>query len=323
VIMGIDKIRLISTRAPVQAFIDSVNEDQTKPFKESREFIVLFRNPEENFVRHDTVCRISTRKGVEPGFFLQLNFRAFIGGGIRQIFECNPNKMRRGWLDLSVLLERVFGLEFPDLKISRIDPCADIEMPVEYFRHSLRVPYKRKSTHFGTDDADSFRTFSNRGITGFQIGRSPALLRVYDKREEMRQLREDVAYLPQILTRIEWELRHRKSPISYFSELFQLLDYKPFDGIEIIKTNSSYDFHNDPKNSMKLLQLNTLAEKYGSQEAFRILNRMRNFNRDFRPFVVDSSDIKRKINESYRDGIVRFFNNEGADVRFRYGKQGN
>jgi hypothetical protein len=33
------------------------------------------------------------------------------------------------------------------------------------------------------------------------------MLRVYDKREEMRQLREDVTNFLNILTRLEWQLR--------------------------------------------------------------------------------------------------------------------
>ena len=239
--MGIDKLRLISPVFPLPEFIHEVNEDQTCP-KWLRKYQVLFRNPQKPHIQNDTVCRINTRKGIEPAFFLQLNFKAFPGGVLRQIIELNPNKLHKGCWDLLNLLERIFDPDCPDLKV---DPCADIELPVDFFRRSLRIPRKRKTTEFS--ELDSSRTYSNRGITGFYIGASPSIFRVYDKREELKRLREDVEHLPPILTRLEWELRHRKLPITFISEISELYEYRPFNKVEILSTDRSYDFHNDPK----------------------------------------------------------------------------
>jgi hypothetical protein len=318
--MGIDKLRLISTIPPRGDFLDEVNEDASMPKSTGpkRLFRVTSMGGEMNMVRKNTVCRVVIRRGIEPGFFLQLNFSAFAGDRIRHILELNPNKLRHGFSDLNHLLERIFGRDFPDLKISRIDPCADIEVPVDFFRRSLRVPAKRKSTEFAAGERDPVRTYSSRGITGFYIGSSPAALRVYDKREEMKRLRENVEYLPPTLTRLEWELRHRKCSISYLSELYGLLDYQPFERIQVLDMREVYDFHNEPEDSLRRFLFNRLSAEQGTQEAVRILNHSRNFKRNYRSLACDRTEIKEKLNESYLDGVRKFFNNEGADVRYRY-----
>jgi hypothetical protein len=319
-IMGIDRLRLISKRPPCREFFEEINEDlnQTKNAGVKRLFKVQSMLGELSIVRENTVCRIVTRHGIEPGFFLQLNFSAFAGDCIRYILEFDPNKLRYGFSDLNYLLNRIFGHNCPDLKISRIDPCADIEMPVDFFRRCLRVPAKRKSTEFAVNGQNFVRTYSDRGITGFYIGASPAALRVYDKREEMKRLRENVDYLPPILTPLEWELRHRKCPISYLSEFYGLLDYQPFDKIEVLDVREFYDFHNEPADSLKRFLFNRLSAEQGTKEAIRILNHWRNFKRDYGPITCNRMEIKEKLNESYLDGVRRFFNNEGADVRYRY-----
>lgn len=74
------------------------------------------------------------------------------------------------------------------------------------------------------------------------------------------------------------------------------------------------------KNSRKRFLLDRLTDEYGHQEAIRIVNYDRNFKRDYGSIVRDSSAIKDKLNQSYKEGITRFFDNKCADVRFRYGK---
>ena len=110
--MGIDKLRLISNHFPCPWFVDEVNEDRSLP-REVRKFDLQFRNHGENLLSYDTVCRITSRKGAEPGFFLQLNFQAFPGGGIRHILELNPNKLRHGWLDPPAALGKNFWSQVP------------------------------------------------------------------------------------------------------------------------------------------------------------------------------------------------------------------
>jgi hypothetical protein len=316
-IMGIDKLRLISTKFPRPEFIQEVNHDQMLP-KEDRKFEARLLNPNDCYLHRDSVCRINTRRKIEPAFFLQLNFQAFAGDALRHIIELNPNKLPNGFRGLLTLLERIFGPYRPDLKISRMDPCADIEMPVDYFRFNMRIPRKRKNTEFS--ELEETRTYSNRGVTGFYIGASPSLLRVYDKRDEMKRLRQEVDYLPPILTRVEWELRYRKLPIMLLSQFRELLEYRPFEKIEFLETDRIYDFHNDTKNSRKQFLLDRLTDEYGRQEAIRIVNRDRNFKRDYENIIVNSSEVRERLQQSYRDGVTRFFKNQSADVSSRYAK---
>jgi len=234
----------------------------------------------------------------------------------------NPNKLRAGFLELMETIAWIFGSIPGDLKISRIDPCADIDLPVDFFLRCLRVPRKRKSAQYAKDDGHPLRAYGNRGVTGFTIGASPAMLRIYDKREELRRLREDVSGIPPILTRLEWELRHRKCPIARISEIDRLQEYRPFDQVEILTTTEVYDFHNDTKNSTRLFLLNRLTDEYSRQEAIRIVNYQRNFGRDYGAIVADDAEIKERLNESFRAGIQMFFENKGADVRYRYGIPG-
>jgi hypothetical protein len=315
-IMGIDKLRLISTQFPRPEFVNEVNEDQMYFPKELRKFDARLLSSNHLGLQRDSVCKISTRRGIEPQFYLHTNFQAFPGDVIRHLVEFNPNKLRNGYLDLVNLLDRIFGPYRPDLKISRMDPCADIEMPVDFFRFNMRIPRKRKNTEFA--ELDTSRTYSNRGVTGFYIGANPSLLRVYDKREEMKRLRQEVDYLPPILTRVEWELRHKKLPITWLSQFRELLDYQPFEKIEICETDRIYDFNYDTENSRKKFLLDRLTDEYGRQEAIRIVNRSRNFKRDYGSIVMKSPEIIDRLHQSYRDGVTRFFNNECADVRFRY-----
>jgi hypothetical protein len=309
---------MVTLEIPRPAFLQAVNSDLSRPRGE-RTFDVRFRHPAESKVSELSVCRIFTRPRVQPAFYLQLNFSMFPGDLCRQIVELNPNKLRGGFRELMETIVWIFGSIPGDMKISRLDSCADIELPVDFFLHSLRIPYKRKSVHYLGADGQVMRTYSDRGVTGFTIGASPAMLRVYDKREELRRMREDVSSLPPILTRFEWELRHRKCPVRRIFEIDRLLEYRPFDAIEILSTNEVYDFHNDTRRSTKRFLFDQLARRYGRHEAIRILNFHRNFRRDYDGIVEDNQAIKDRLNRSFRAGVQLFFENRGADIRYRYG----
>jgi hypothetical protein len=217
---------------------------------------------------------------------------------------------------MTEILLRIFGDDFSEMKVSRVDLNADIDLPVDYFRRAVRVPRKRKTTGFGSVMGD----YTNRGLTGFYIGRSPSLLRVYDKREEMKQARFDIASLPPVITRLEWELRQHKSPIRYLVELSQLLDYRPFDPLQIIETETVYDFHNDTENSRKRYLLDKLSNDYGRHDAIRILNKGRNYSRDYRHIAfTDTENVKARLHDSYLDGLHKFFANEQADLEIKNG----
>ena len=314
--MGIDKLRLISESPVSQSFCELATEDLKHPQSESR--LKVF--PCQEAIERHSSCRISTkRKRYYPPFFLNMNFAAFKGSEFKQILELNPNKLENGLEDLNQLIAFIFGPGCPDLKISRIDLNGDVQAPIDYFFRSVRVPLKRKATKYRESDSQSIRIHGNAGITGFQLGASPSILRVYDKVQEQRKLGEDVSNLPEILTRFEWELRHGKCPVRYLSELPELLDYEPFEKIELLDTPEFYDFDNDFRAAKNQLIYNKLIEEYGAHEAARILNKGRHFKRDYRPALLENDQLKKEIQDSYLLGVERFFNNQGADVRYLYG----
>jgi hypothetical protein len=312
--MGIDKLRLISDRFPDGAFLEELNAQLKLP-REERIYNIGFKGNIDDLVISRLMgapMTITARKGVVPGFFLDLN-RMTPNGRIVNIFECNPNKLHRGKSTLDQLLERLFqGKMF--LKTSRIDLNADIvDVSVDFFRRSLRIPRKRKTTEFALQDL-STASYSNRGVTGFYIGRSPSLFRVYDKRLEMKSLGENVDSIPPIYTRLEWEYRHRKCPIRSASELSLLKDLRPFDSLEILDVGSGYDFHNELDTSLRRYTFNQLAADYGAHEAARILNGKRNFKRDFDPLTLNTESLRELLQESYLRSIRRFFDNQYSDT---------
>ena len=319
--MGIDKLRLITTEPVSQNFCGSVNWDVElyKDCRRMRLFDVFIRNPEKNQIDPDLQCRIATRKGKSyPAFFLHLNFQAFTGHGLRQILEVNPNKFIHGADDLRALIRSIFGEPLPDFKVSRIDLNADVQMPVDRFFRSLRVPYKRKATKYSEERRNAVRVHGNCGVTGFQLGASPSLLRVYDKREELRRLRQETDHLPAVLTRFEWELRHSKCPIKYLSELPELLEIQPFDQLQFTEPSPGYDFRADPVASRKRYLYDSLAEDYGAHEAARILNRSRHFKRDVAPLLMPAAGVKEQLHRSYLAGVARFLDGQCADIGVNY-----
>ena len=312
--MGIDKLRLVSDRFPCQSFVDEVNAQLKLP-REERIYNIGFKGNIDNVVLSrltGTPIRITTVKRVSPAFFLELN-HVVPDGRIVNILECNPNKFPRGNHSLDEIVQRIFqGKLF--LKVSRIDLNADIPgLPVDFFRRALRVSRKRKTTLFGVQDLAT-ASYSCRGVTGFYIGRTPSLLRVYDKRLEMKSLGEDVTLIPETYTRLEWELRHRRCPIRTLLDLSQLRDVRPFDSLEILDVGDSYDFHNDRAESLKRYSFNYLAQDYGAHEARRILNGNGNFKRDFAPLTQNTDDVREFLQDSFSWSMRLFFGNQFSDT---------
>ena len=310
--MGLDKLRLVSHRRPSSDFMDQINAELALP-TDLRRYVIHFRDPKERAVGRATQCSITTKNRLSPFFYLQTNCFLPVNAGIVHVLEMNPNNFHHGFIDLCSLIDQIFGERSSDLSISRMDLNADVEVPVDYFRRTLRIPRKRKSAEY--QKWDGLTTHSNRGLTGFSIGRTPSLLRVYDKIGEMKQLKEDISGLPSILTRLEWELRHRRCPVRLFSEIEAIADVHPFETVQIVDTPEIYDFLNDPSGSLKNFIYHHLAEQYSGHQAIRILNHNRNFVRDFKPCLIDVSDLKKRLQASYLHGIRRFFSNQASDVR--------
>ena len=317
--MGLDKLRLVAHLGPQDSFLEELNNDLTLP-REFRAFSVQFRNTEEYRVKPTTRCSITPGRGRSPFFFLQMNCSIPSKGNVH-VFELNPNNLDGGFAEFQEVHTRVFGEVIEDPAISRIDLNADIEIPVHYLRHSLRVPRKRKTSEYAKSETTQLATFNNRGVTGFCIGRSPSLLRVYDKREEMLHLREDVTGIPRVLTRLEWELRHARCPVRLLSQLQAISTIRPFDLLEVYESPEVYDFHNYPLESTRRFTLNRLSAELGNHDAIRVLNAHRNFARDYRPLAFEISGVKERLQESYAEGVRRFFANQRSDVRSMLSRQ--
>jgi hypothetical protein len=93
------------------------------------------------------------------------------------------------------------------------------------------------------------------------------------------------------------------------------LEYRPFDPLQIIDTNRIYDFHNDTVDSRKRYLLDNLAGDYRVHDAIRILNKdNRNYSRDYKPLLTDTTRIKERLQASYLDGLQKFFSNQEPDL---------
>src|SRR5262245_59734796 len=165
--MGLDKLRLISRRAPSDTFLAEVNAEKVLR-EDQRRFVITTRNPSESHIARTSMCTISSTKHAFTGFFLQMHYNV-PGTGRIHVLELNPNKLPHGCHTLAEVVTWIFEDAVNELKISRLDLHADIELPVDYFRRTLRVSPKRKTSAFVLDRGD----YTNRGLTGFYIGRSP------------------------------------------------------------------------------------------------------------------------------------------------------
>ncbi len=311
--MGIDKLRIITTDRALPSFIEEVAEDMALP-RHHRTFELRVHEQEDNLSKYSR-CFISTRKGVTPFLYLSLNYPR-PKAGEEQILEVNPNKMPEGLRDLHRIIDRVFGPDCGDFRIARIDPSADSQVPVDYFFRALRIPRKRKSTRYLQEPLQ--QTYSDRGQTGFLIGRSPALFRVYDKREEMKRSGKDLAYYPKPFTRVEWEFRNKRCPVRRLSQLPDLFDYRPFDSLEFLDTDKYYDFHNQTVEACKKFLLDQLAATCGGHEAARILNKGRHFKREFSEILITGNSIKADLQNSYTQGLQLLFDNKCPDQRYSH-----
>jgi len=319
--MGLDKLRVMSEAEPKRDFFDMLNADFRLPAEERRYvYRFQYRDREEIHAMSPTSqVRIHTRPKVTPFVFVELNHSVPSGKLPPQtIVECNPNRFADGFDGVCRLLDSMFQLK-DALKVTRLDLNADIEgVNVQYFRDALRYPQKRKSGDIGE--------YRKRGTETLYIGRRPMLLRVYDKIQELKYHGVDPSSLPPVLTRTEWESHGRRwnllphtpgAEITHFSDLPNLLRFQPFARLELFEV-PVYDFENETQGSIHRLTFQALAEKQSAQAAVSILNKKRNFSRDYRHLLLNNEDVLNQIQKSYLDTTRRFFNNQGADVRFLY-----
>jgi hypothetical protein len=345
--MGIDKIAMMTVEEPSPSWLDFVNDDFRRP-EDHRNFVFDFKYREKRAVDRitaDSQVAIYTKPHISPFVRVELKFKVH---GSKEPpstrIETNPNNMNRGWQDLQTVVDFVFGRRV-DMRITRLDLNADIEdVSVQYFRDALRVPKKRKS--------GEILEWKNKGIETYYIGRNPAKLRTYDKIQERKYHNADISKLPDVLTRLEWELHGdrilkcaglphdygstRPAPVLgksktqafYFSELPILKDSRPFGSLEFIEGTPYYDFKTDDFQSgaaasVHRLTYAALVEKFGAQDAIRILNSSRHFSRDYKPLVLNNDKLKNRIESAFRQSINRFFQNSGSSVAHTYVRCGH
>jgi hypothetical protein len=319
--MGIDKLRLISGSEPKRSFFDSLNADFRLSDGHLREFVYNFKYRDRatiEAIEPSNEVSIHTKPGVEPSLFVQLNYQA-PGGKLppQTVVECNPNKFHNGFSGVDRLLDSIFWLK-DSLKITRLDLNADVAgVSVQYFRDALRYPKKRKSGDIGE--------WRKRGTETVYVGRSPSLLRIYDKRAEQKYRGADLRGFPEVLTRLEWETRQgrwNKLPhvkdVVHFGDLSNLLEFEPFARIELFEV-PAYDFEQNPREAVRQFTFDALTRKQGAQSAVSILNKGRHFRRDYGGCLINRRDVCEQIERSYRQTTQLFFENKGADVSFIYG----
>jgi hypothetical protein len=319
--MGLDKLRCITPRRPGNAWFDMLNVEFKQP-KDQRSLVFNFQfKDRKNVGAIDMTSRvrIHTKPGIEPAFFLELNYIA-PGGKLPplSVWEINPNKFDQGWAGVERMRLQIFTDDCLDLKVTRMDLNAEIEgVSVHYFRDALRIPLKRKSADCAKErDREEWKSC---GVQTLYIGRSPSRLRIYDKIQELKYRGIGLRGLPDVLTRFEWELRNDRCPIEHFADIRRLLpDCDPFAAIQLKDASEYYDYKNDPHGSMKRRLFKGLVEDLGIHDAIKVFNRDRNFARDFRPIVVDNTDLKQQIGESYQRTNRRLLSNRGADIPHLY-----
>ena len=316
--MAIDKLRAITERRPRQSWFDQMNAELQRPEAE-RHFIFnfLYRDRADmDRIGISTRVRISTKPKIVPHYMVELN--SIAPGGKKPpftVFETNPNKYEKGWDGVCSQVDEILSPEdVEDLKITRVDLNAEIEVSVQFLRDSLIVSGKRKNAAISKDRED----WQNFGTETFYIGRRPSRVRIYDKIQELKYRSQDVTRLPKVLTRVEWELGGVRVPIDKFARLPDLLpECHPFAVIQIKESVPYYDFKTDLKRSIRRKQFDDLIKAYGAHEARRLLNRCypRHFARDFGEGVVlDNTKVKDALIQSYGRNRSRLLSGRGADI---------
>lgn len=249
--------------------------------------------------------RVATRKDVEPAFYLLLNFTVSRRDPPRHIVEVNPNNMAGGLRELDNLLGLLFeGFGPAAFNISRLDLNADVCLPVEQIFHTLYVPPKKKAeSHHLTDKEGRTGKHFKRFLTGFYIGGSPGMLRVYDKLEELRVKKKDVSGMPDPLTRIEFELRHHKCPVRILSDIFRLAAVEPFRGLQFFKFSPQIILG---QQSARRTCLQDLVRSVGMHQAIRSLNGDRHFRRDYEGILEPMPEMSDLLQRAYMEGVKRF-----------------
>lgn len=206
--------------------------------------------------------------------------------------ELNPSKLGLKYHDLLTKLDKALDIE--DSVIQRIDHACDYDIPVSLAYECIRVKRKRNVRTYGEYKAG--------GLTGFWAGSKFEKFVIYNKAYELRgKTFKPVSDSPfKFSTLTRFELRHNTKKIPYRSlkELPFLIDYDPFEGLEVMELKEEFkDEFSDFRRENRV---------HGFQNTFMKLNKHNNFRRDyFRYFKL--SDLPSKLRSGYRANLGQFF----------------
>jgi hypothetical protein len=302
--MGIDKARFVTTLPVRETFMDSLNVEWLgRPTYPS--YKISAPNLEGQPLSRAHRIQLATRPGSEIFFFLQLNFSANRKESPRNVLELNPNNVAGGIKELFALLDSVFEHFHPALfRVSRLDLNADVCLPVDQIFQTLYVPPKRKGeSHLLTDREGRTRRQFKRFLTGFYIGSSPAMLRVYDKLEELKSKKKSISEMPDPLTRLEFEFRHHKCPVRDLTDISRLAAVEPFRGLQFFKFSPQITYE---KQSVRRTNLQELVRSVGMHQAIRSLNGDRHFRRDYEGILEPMPEMSDLLQRAYLEGVKRF-----------------
>lgn len=306
--MGIDKARFVTTLPVRNSFMNYIS-DQWQYGSCPTLYRVSAPNLDGKPLKRSDRVQVVTCREAEPSFYLLLNFKASRREDPRHVIEVNPNNMQGGLQQLFRLFDSIFDGFGPEVfKISRLDLNGDIELPVEQIFRSLYVPPKKKAdTLFLADNEGRTRAQFKIRLTGFYIGASPAMLRVYDKREEMRVKKKDLSGVPDILTRVEFEFRHHKCPVKKLSEISKLANLEPFHELQFFSVSSQ---NMSTQRAARQASLEDLVRHVGMHQAIRSLNEDRHFKRDYQGILQPVPEIREQLQRAFLEGVKRFLKTE-------------
>jgi hypothetical protein len=238
----------------------------------------------------------------------------------------------KSYSELDALISSVVEGPIEDLEVMRIDLCVDLyEVPVEWFLANVRVRFKRVAHEMGIL---KYQLIGARGIQTLTAGKRPNLVRIYDKKAELKlQLRKrnrmrscdsDELTLHSefgiseqaTITRVERQFGGGRIPrqIDSFGKLSNLVDYDPFTNI-VFSDHSSASIPTVDECGLDMwlagTRLRELKREMGEQQFHRFLNchspgnaaRIKKRFRDFLNPRGESHLDSRILFEKYRGSV--------------------
>ncbi len=242
---------------------------------------------------------------------------------------------KKSYSDLVTIIEAVTYADPEQLRVMRIDLCADVPgVPVLWFQPRVRVKYKRFANEIGQL---KYERIGRGGIETLTAGKRPNLIRIYDKvaesKEQFRKILrkysrdsesptfENEFGFPEnaIVTRVERQFGGDRIPecLNTFAKLPRAPEFNPFTSIEIIDGRGSRvptiaecggltewvigTRYRELRDEMGMQQFRAFLNRHSQGNASRIIEK---YSRFFAAGDDDCLDVGR-IFSIYRQSAVR------------------